>query len=151
MKEFKLYTDGSCLNNGNNGTGGYCAILLDSDSTSLTIKGGQADTTNVRMEMLAIIKGLEALKEPSQVELYCDCEMLVNAINLWLKGWIINKFKKRANVDLWKEYLAVSQAHEIKAIWIRAHNGDELNEMCNAIAFEEASSLLQRIKNDKNL
>jgi len=143
MRTVSLYTDGSCLNNGNNGTGGYCAIVQDLEyNESIIIKGSQANTTNIRMEMLAIIKGVEKVIEPSRIKLYSDCQMLVNAINDWLDGWVNKGFKKIANVDLWMDYLAVSKPHQIKAIWVKAHNGNEYNEMCDRIANQEANNLL---------
>lgn len=141
MKEFKLYTDGSCLNNGNNGTGGYCAILLDSDSASLTIKGGQPNTTNSRMEMVAIIQGLKVVPFPSIVHVYCDAQFIVKGINEWLSSWKQKNFRKVANIDLWKEFLAVSEGIIVKAHWVKAHSGNCYNELCNYYAHEEALKL----------
>ncbi len=148
MGNYHIYTDGSCLNNGNNGTGGYCAIVQDLESDeSIIIKGSQANTTNIRMEMLAIIKGIAKVPEPSKIKLYSDCQMLVNAINTWLDGWNAKNFKGVANVDLWEMYLKAAKPHEIKAVWVKAHNGNELNERCDAIASNEAQKLFLRIKN----
>lgn len=148
MGNYHIYTDGSCLNNGNNGTGGYCAIVQDLEGgESIIIKGSQSNTTNIRMEMLAIIKGVGKVTEPSKIKLYSDCQMLVNAINVWLSGWVVKNFKGVANVDLWEKYLKVANSHEIKAIWVKAHNGNELNERCDTIASNEAQKLFLRIKN----
>ncbi|MFW9601404.1 MAG: ribonuclease H family protein [Prevotella sp.] len=148
MGNYHIYTDGSYLNNGNNGTGGYCAIVQDLESdVSIIAKGSQANTTNIRMEMLAIIKGIAKVPEASTIKLYSDCQMLVNSINTWLDGWIVKNFKGVANVDLWELYLKVAKPHEIKAVWVKAHNGNKLNERCDAIASDEARKLFSRIKN----
>ena len=148
MGKYHIYTDGSCLNNGNNGTGGYCAIVqnLECDK-SIIIKGSEANTTNIRMEMLAVIKGIKKVPEASKIELYSDCQMVVHAINEWLNGWIAKNFRGIANVDLWKKYIKVAKPHNIKAIWVKAHNGHELNERCDTIASNEAQKLFLRIKN----
>lgn len=146
-KHVIMYTDGSCLDNGNNGTGGYCALLQTADRQhERIIKGSALNTTNNRMEMTAIIEGLKALKQPCTITLYSDSNITVRAINEWLTGWIRKGFKKVANVDLWKEYLEASKAHEITAIWLKAHNGHPENERVDTIAREEATNAQRQLK-----
>lgn len=138
MKKISLFCDGSSL--GNPGFGGYCAILRYG-SNERVISGGQCDATNNQMELLAVIKGLEALKEPCEVEIISDSSYVVRGINEWLEGWVKKDFAKVKNPDLWEDYLRVSQAHKIKAIWVRGHNGHEENERCDKIAKDEAMRL----------
>ncbi len=137
-----MFTDGSCLDNGRNGTGGYCALLqTPSKKHEKIVKGSVSNTTNNRMEMIAIIEGLRAIKRPSKVTIYSDSNITVRAINEWLKGWISKGFKRVANKDLWNEYLSVSSKHDIKAIWVKAHNGHPENERVDTIARDEANKL----------
>ncbi|WP_320035282.1 ribonuclease HI [Halarcobacter sp.] len=142
LQEVIMYTDGSCLDNGNNGTGGYCALLQTPDKAKQKIiKGSELDTTNNRMEITAIIEGLKAIKKPSKVTVYSDSNITVRAINEWLEGWIKKNFRRVANVDLWKEYLEVSNKHQVKAIWVKAHSGIYENELVDDIARDEAMKL----------
>jgi len=135
-----LYSDGSSL--GNPGAGGYCAILKYGSAQKI-VKGAEANTTNNRMELKAVIEGLKAIKEPCEVVITSDSNYVVKAINEWLQNWIKKNFKGVKNVDLWKEYLEIAKKHDIKAIWVKAHNGHEENELCDTIAKQEAL----RIKN----
>ncbi|WP_424689536.1 MAG: ribonuclease H family protein [Halarcobacter ebronensis] len=142
MKDVVMFTDGSCLDNGRNGTGGYCALLQTPNKKhQKIIKGSELDTTNNRMEITAIIEGLKAIKKPSIVTVYSDSNITVRAINEWLEGWIRKNFRKVANVDLWKEYLEVSAQHQVKAIWVKAHRGIYENELVDDIARSEAMKL----------
>ncbi|MGP2657056.1 ribonuclease H family protein [Malaciobacter sp. WC5094] len=142
MKEVVMFTDGSCLDNGRNGTGGYCALLQTPNKKhQKIIKGSELDTTNNRMEITAIIEGLKAIKKPSKVTVYSDSNITVRAINEWLEGWVRKNFRKVANVDLWKEYLEVSAKHEVIAIWVKAHSGIYENELVDDIARSEAMKL----------
>ncbi len=142
LKDVVMFTDGSCLDNGRNGTGGYCALLQTPNKKhQKIIKGSELDTTNNRMEITAIIEGLKAIKKPSRVTVYSDSNITVRAINEWLEGWIRKNFRKVANVDLWKEYLEVSAKHQIKAIWVKAHSGIYENELVDDIARSEAMKL----------
>ncbi len=138
MKTIYLYCDGSSL--GNPGFGGYCAILKYKNRKKI-IKGAKKNVTNNQMELLAAIKGLEALKEPCEVILTSDSNYVVKAINEWLKGWIKKDFKNIKNVELWKNFMKVSKKHHIKAIWVKGHNGHEENEECDKIARGEAEKL----------
>ena len=138
MKKIALFCDGSSL--GNPGFGGYCAILRYGENERI-VSGGQKDATNNQMELLAVIKGLEALKEPCEVTITSDSSYVVKGINEWLSGWVKKNFAKVKNPELWEYYLAVSKGHKIKAIWVRGHNGHEENERCDIIAKNEATQL----------
>ena len=138
MKKVYLYCDGSSL--GNPGFGGYCAILKYKDNKKV-IKGAKKEVTNNQMELLSAIKGLEALKEPCEVELVSDSNYVVKANNEWLKNWIKKEFKNVKNVDLWKRYIKAAKPHKINAIWVKGHNGHKENEECDKIARSEAEKL----------
>ena len=140
MKKIHLFSDGSSL--GNPGAGGYCSILKYGDAQKI-IKGAEANTTNNRMELKAVIEGLRALKEPCKVDITSDSNYVVKGINEWLKNWIKKNFKGVKNPDLWQEYIKVSSPHNIQAFWVKGHDGHEENELCDTIAKEEAT----RIKN----
>ncbi len=138
MKRVYLYSDGSSL--GNPGPGGYCAILRYKDNERI-VKGAEPHTTNNRMELLAVIEGLRALKEPCVVEIYSDSSYVVRAINEWLGGWVRKNFKNVKNPDLWREFLEVAKPHKIKAVWVKGHAGHEQNERCDTIAREMAMKI----------
>jgi ribonuclease HI len=135
-KKCTIYTDGSCL--GNPGVGGYAGLILYPNGKQRVIKGSEPNTTNNRMEMAAIIETLKALKGNYEITIYSDSNITVNGIMSWLKNWIKKNFKNTANKDLWKEYIEVSKAHKVTAIWVKAHNGNEYNERVDDIAREEA-------------
>jgi len=135
VKKITLFSDGSAL--GNPGPGGYGAILVYGNKEKI-ISGGESHTTNNRMELRGVIEGLKALKEPCDVEIVSDSSYVVKGINEWLKNWIKRDFKKVKNIDLWREYIEVSNPHAIKATWVRGHNGHEQNERCDELARNEA-------------
>ena len=135
MKKITLFSDGSAL--GNPGPGGYGAILRYGDKER-EIVGSEPHTTNNRMELRGVIEGLKALKEGCEVEVISDSSYVVKGINEWLVGWVKRDFKKVKNIDLWKEYIEVSQPHKINAVWVRGHNGHEENERCDVLAREAA-------------
>ena len=135
MKHLTLFCDGSSL--GNPGAGGYCAILKYKDKEKI-VKGGDKFTTNNKMELLAAIEGLSALKEPCNVTIVSDSSYVVKGINQWLQNWIKKDFKNVKNTDLWKRYIEVSLPHTVKAVWVRGHNGHAENEQCDKIARDEA-------------
>jgi ribonuclease HI len=143
VKKITLFSDGSAL--GNPGPGGYAAILRYGDKEREII-GGEEHTTNNRMELLAVIEGLRALREPCRVEIISDSSYVVKGINEWLDGWVKRDFKKVKNPDLWMDYLDVSKGHVIKAIWVRGHNGHTENERCDILAKEEAQKMKEAIK-----
>ncbi|WP_300363533.1 ribonuclease HI [Hydrogenimonas sp.] len=135
MKRVTIFSDGSSL--GNPGPGGWGTILrFGKHEKELT--GGEPMTTNNRMELMAVIEGLKALKEPCEVTIYSDSSYVVKAINEWLPAWIARDFKKVKNPDLWKEYLKVAKPHKIKAVWVRGHNGHPENERCDELARKTA-------------
>ena len=135
MKKITLFSDGPAL--GNPGPGGYGAILRYGDKERI-ISGGEAHTTNNRMELLGVIEGLRALKEPCDVTIISDSSYVIKGINEWLEGWVKRNFAKVKNLDLWQEYLRVSAPHRIHGVWVRGHNGHVENERCDVIAKEEA-------------
>ena len=141
MKKIYLFSDGSSL--GNPGCGGYCAILRYGKHEKI-ISGAKADATNNQMELLAVIEGLKALKEPCEVEIVSDSSYVVKGINEWLENWIKKDFRKVKNPELWKEYIKVAKPHKIKAFWVRGHDGHEENERCDEIARSEAEKLKER-------
>ena len=135
MKKISLFCDGSSL--GNPGAGGYCAILRYGDKEKI-ISGGQACATNNRMELLAVIEGLAALKEPCDVTLISDSSYVIRGINEWLDGWRRKAFVKVKNPELWQRYLSVAKPHRVQGIWVKGHAGHLENETCDKIAKEEA-------------
>ncbi|MDT8339384.1 MAG: ribonuclease HI [Sulfurimonas sp.] len=143
MKKITLFSDGSAL--GNPGPGGYGAILRFGNKER-EISGGEAHTTNNRMELLAVIEGLRALREPCNVEIISDSSYVVKGINEWLESWIKRDFKKVKNPDLWREYIEVSKGHKINAIWVRGHNGHIENERCDILAKIEAQKMKENIQ-----
>ncbi|MBN2721509.1 MAG: ribonuclease HI [Campylobacterales bacterium] len=134
-KTITLYSDGSSL--GNPGPGGYGGIL-EFQGHCKHFSGGEAHTTNNRMELMGVIEGLKLIKEPCNVIIISDSSYVVNAINKWLPGWIAKNFAKVKNVDLWKMYIDASAPHTISAQWVRGHNGHIENELCDQMAKAEA-------------
>ena len=142
MKEVNLYTDGACR--GNPGRGGWGAILVYGKFEK-EMSGGEAETTNNRMELTAAIEGLRALKEPCIVNLYSDSKYLVDA---FLEGWVYNwercgwRRGKEAvkNPDLWAILLELTELHKVNFNWVRGHNGHDYNERCDKLATDFADS-----------
>ena len=143
MKTVELYTDGACR--GNPGPGGWAAILVYG-AKEKELSGGEATTTNNRMELMGAISGLSALKEPCTVELYSDSKYLVDAVTLgWAEGWQKKNWKKadgsRAkNEDLWETLLELLRLHDVHFHWVKGHNGHDYNERCDALATAFADS-----------
>ena len=143
MKEVSIYTDGACR--GNPGPGGYGAILVYGEHER-ELSGGEAVTTNNRMELSAAIAALSALKEPCRVTLYSDSKYLVDAITLgWLDSWRLRGYKRGRNepvlnADLWEELYALLSTHEVSLVWVKGHNGHAYNERCDALATAFADS-----------
>ncbi len=143
MKEVSLYTDGACR--GNPGKGGWGAILVYGKYEK-EMSGGEAVTTNNRMELTAAISGLEALKERCRVNLYSDSKYLVDAFNEgWIESWRAHGWKRGRdelkNPDLWTKIYELSKLHEITFIWVKGHNGHDYNERCDSLATGYADSL----------
>ena len=141
LKHVTIYTDGACL--GNPGPGGYGVILLYRGHRR-ELSGGYARTTNNRMEIMAAIVGLEALKEKCQVTLYSDSEYLVKAMSrgwaqIWrANGWRRSKRKKVLNSDLWERLLQLCGHHDVKFCWVRGHAGTLENKRCDELAMQAA-------------
>lgn len=137
MKTVEIYSDGAC--SGNPGPGGWGAILRYNGSEK-ELSGGQAQTTNNRMELTGVISALQALKEPCKVELYSDSKYVVDALE---KGWAISWQKrgwKKAdkkpalNADLWQQLLDLCQTHQVSCHWVKGHAENEYNNRCDALA-----------------
>jgi ribonuclease HI len=128
-----IFTDGS--SSGNPGPGGY-GVILRSGQHYKELAEGFRKTTNNRMELLAVIKGLEALKSPNQdVTIYSDSKYVIDSIEKrWLNGWVAKGFAGKKNKDLWLRYLDISKMHKVKFIWVRGHNGHPENERCDVLA-----------------
>lgn len=141
MKKVMIYTDGAC--SGNPGPGGWGTILRFGEHEK-ELSGGEANTTNNRMELMAVIEGLKALKEPCEVELTSDSQYVCNGINKgWAKSWQKNNWiksdkTKAKNPDLWEELLSLLDKHRVKIIWVRGHNGHPENERCDRLAVAAA-------------
>ena len=141
MKTVTLYTDGAC--SGNPGPGGWGAIL-EYMGHEKEFSGGEKETTNNRMELTAVIRGLEALKEPCIVELYSDSKYVIDALEKgWAWSWRKNNWKKAdkkpaLNADLWEQLLELTKVHKVKFQWIKGHAGFPENERCDRMAVEQA-------------
>ena len=141
MKTVELFTDGAC--SGNPGPGGWGAILRY-NGVEKELSGGEANTTNNRMELSAVIFGLKALKEPCAVMLYSDSQYVCNALKLgWAKkwrvnGWMRNKKEPALNPELWAELLDLCEKHEVTVNWVKGHAGHPENERCDRLAVAAA-------------
>lgn len=135
-KHVIIYTDGGSL--GNPGPGGY-GVVLKYNGHRKELSGGFRCTTNNRMELLAAIKGLAALKEPCRVTLYSDSQYVTRGMTegwaaRWRSNdWMRNKKEKARNVDLWSELLELSEKHEVEFVWVRGHAGNVENERCDTL------------------
>jgi ribonuclease HI len=132
----EIFSDGACR--GNPGPGGWGAILR-SNGREKELFGGEAATTNNRMELTAVIRALEALKRPSRVRLYTDSQYVQKGISEWVrgwkrKGWITADKKPVKNVDLWKQLDELNAQHEVEWNWVRGHAGHPENERADALA-----------------
>jgi ribonuclease HI len=141
LKRVSLFTDGACI--GNPGPGGY-ATILDYNGRRKELCGGARLTTNNRMELLAVIRGLEALKEPCAVRITSDSEYVINGIQEgWARKWRANGWRKSdrtpaLNSDLWARLLRLCERHTVDFEWVKGHNGHTENERCDALAFASA-------------
>ncbi len=147
MKRVTIYTDGAC--SGNPGVGGWGA-LLQYGGTRKEISGAEAETTNNRMEVLAVIRALSLLKYPCEVDLYSDSAYTVNAFEKgWLKDWEANGWKKAdgkdvQNVDLWRELAALTKTHRVTFHKVKGHADNEYNNRCDFLA----TSAIKKYKQD---
>jgi len=150
LKKIILYSDGAC--SGNPGPGGYGTVLLFTAKNKIhrkELSGGEKSTTNNRMELTAAIKGLQALKEPCEVELFSDSKYVVDAVNKgWAKRWQANNWQrnktdKALNVDLWEVLLDLLQQHKVTCNWVKGHADNEENERCDLLAKQAIAELKQ--------
>ena len=153
----KIYTDGAARGNPD-GPGGYGCVLHYTDRNGnlheKELSAGYKKTTNNRMELLAVIRGLEALNRPCQVTVYSDSKYVVDAFNQnWIGGWVNRGWKKSdkkpvKNVDMWKRLLEVMQPHEVRFVWVKGHDGHPQNERCDILATTAAdgSGLLDDVE-----
>jgi len=136
MTEVVIYTDGAC--SGNPGPGGW-GVVLRWNGTEKELHGGDPQTTNNRMELMAAIQALEALNRPSRVQLYTDSVYLLNGITKWVAGWQSNGWRTSAkkpvkNEDLWRRLIEAKNGHDVNWQWVKGHAGDEGNERADALA-----------------
>ncbi len=136
----EIWTDGAC--SGNPGPGGWGAVLK-SGKHEKELHGGEAQTTNNRMEMMAAIKALAALRQPSQVRLHTDSTYLKDGLTKWIHGWKRNGWKTAAkkpvrNQDLWQALDTACARHDIEWVWVKGHAGDPGNERADALARQGA-------------
>lgn len=149
MKKVTIHTDGSCL--GNPGPGGWAAIL-HYGKYEREMVGAEPMTTNNRMEMLAAVAGLEALREPCEVDLHSDSSYLINAFRKgWVEKWQRNGWRTAGkdpvkNVDLWQKLVALNDTHRIEFHYVAGHSGHPLNERCDELAREAATQIKERVK-----
>lgn len=138
MKHVIIYTDGAC--SGNPGPGGWGALLQYADHEQ-ELSGGEPATTNNRMEMMAVIEALNALKQPVRAVVHTDSQYVQKGISEWIHGWKRKGWKTSTgapvkNVDLWKALDAVAQVHEVEWKWVKGHAGHPENERVDRLARE---------------
>ena len=141
MRKIIVYTDGACRFNP--GPGGWAAVLLYGENKK-EIHGGEADTTNNKMELTAVIKALQALKEPCEIEVFSDSKYVIDSITKgWVYNWQKNNWKKSdkrpaLNVELWQQLLPLLKTHNVNFNWVKGHADTPLNERCDELAVMES-------------
>lgn len=148
MKEIHIYSDGACK--GNPGPGGWGAVIQYGKHEK-EISGGDIDTTNNRMEMMAAINALKMLIEPCKVILFTDSKYVIDGITKWVEGWKrngwVNASKKPVrNSDLWHELIAAAKDHQIEWTWVKGHNGNAGNERADKLASDAAVAISTQIE-----
>ena len=143
MNQVVIYTDGACK--GNPGPGGW-GVVLEAGSARKELFGGELNTTNNRMEMMAVIEALSALTRPSHVRLYTDSQYVQKGITEWLRSWKARGWKTAAkepvkNADLWRKLDEVASRHQVEWHWVRGHSGHGGNERADALANKGVASL----------
>jgi ribonuclease HI len=143
LKKVTIYTDGAC--SGNPGPGGWAALLMFGEMKR-EIFGGEANTTNNRMELMATIAALKQLKEACEVALFTDSKYVLQGYTEWLPGWVKKGWKTAdkkpvKNVDLWQELAAAAAAHHIQWHWVKGHSGNTHNDRVDALAVEQAQKI----------
>ncbi len=145
MREVTIYTDGSCSKNP--GPGGWAAVLIY-NGREKEIFGGEKETTNNRMEMTAVIEALSSLKEPCRVQLFSDSKYVVDSINKkWVYSWEKKNWKKSdgskaLNIDLWQKLLPLLKIHDVCFNWVKGHDNNKYNEICDKLAVQETKKFL---------
>lgn len=140
MKKIEIYTDGAC--SGNPGPGGWGAVLCF-NGREKELSGGDAQTTNNRMELTAVIAALECLKEPCEIDLYSDSKYVIDALSLgWARSWRAKGWKKAdkkpaLNIDLWERLLELTEQNQMHYHWVKGHADNEYNNRCDALAVSE--------------
>ncbi len=145
IPRFTLFTDGACL--GNPGPGGW-AYILRNEHGEIECSGGEQKTTNQRMEVTAVLRALESLKESSRVEIHADSQYVTKGLSEWMDGWIEVDWKNAAkkpvaNQDLWRVLAELRETHKLTTHWVKGHAGHPENERCDEMASAEA----ERIQN----
>ena len=141
MKHVEIFTDGAC--SGNPGPGGW-GVILKYKGAVKELSGGEAQTTNNRMEMTAVITALETLKEPCEVTLYSDSKYVIDSVTKgWAKswqqrGWVKSNKEKALNPDLWEKLLGLLDRHKVSFVWVKGHAGHPENERCDRLAVEQS-------------
>lgn len=141
LPRVEIATDGACK--GNPGRGGWGAVLRAADGRERELSGGEKVTTNNRMELMAAIEGLKALKRPCRVILSTDSRYVMDGLTKWIKGWQKNGWKTAAkqpvkNAELWQELLAAAKPHRIEWVWVKGHAGHPDNERADRLASDAA-------------
>ena len=153
MKHVQIYTDGACR--GNPGRGGWGAVLVF-NGIEKELSGGEALTTNNRMELTAAIEALSALKEPCSVTLTSDSKYLTDAITKgWARGWKAKGWKKAdrspaLNPDLWEKLLSLLEIHSVEFIWVKGHDGHPYNERCDRLATAFADTFPEEVNTEND-
>ncbi len=140
LPHVEIATDGACK--GNPGKGGW-GVVLRMGGTEKELSGGEAHTTNNRMELMAAIRGLEALKRPCRVTLSTDSRYVMDGLTKWIHGWLRNGWrtadkKPVKNADLWQELLAAAKPHRVEWVWVKGHAGHPDNERADKLASDAA-------------
>ncbi len=147
MKKVDIYTDGACK--GNPGPGGWGSVLVY-NGIEKELSGGDAETTNNRMELTAVIEALSALKEPCIVTLTSDSKYVIDGLSKgWAESWKKKGWKKAdkspaLNPDLWDKLLSLTKLHDISYVWVKGHQGHPYNERCDALAVSEAEKFISK-------
>jgi ribonuclease HI len=142
VKSVDIFTDGACK--GNPGKGGW-GVLLRAGAAQKELSGGEALTTNNRMEMTAVLRALQALREPCRVRLHTDSRYVIDGMTKWMFGWIKKGWKTAdnkpvKNEDLWRELADAARPHQIEWIWVKGHAGHPENERVDYLASEAAKA-----------
>ena len=151
MKSVTLYTDGAC--SGNPGPGGWAAVLIYG-TREKQLAGGEEQTTNNRMELTAVIRGLEQLKEPCRVNLFTDSKYVMEGATKWLDGWKKRGWRKAdkkavQNIDLWEKLDVLLNGHHISWNWVKGHAGNSYNERVDELARAQCADYSPALKKGK--